>query len=334
MKGMMRKNNSWIAFQGSKISLRGAMKLSCATLLAVSLVTAWTPAFAQGQRIAAKDGDFVLIDGTARIRIVRRSVATVRTIFNPAQRWLVILADVAAPNGAGDGGVDVTYTFNDVAEWPAGERWQGTAALEEYFVAGELGNFGLGLELPSGLVQVLDNRSAPLFRDAAAVATIDFRGSGRGGGGSQTFDAAERNQVAVAMRNAEMRANLPQAARSARTGVEFSINGLPPAAGQGGPPPPAAGGPVRVGGNIRPPTKIATAEPVTPEIARQAGIRGVVILEITIGTDGAIREAKILRSIPLLDQAALDAVRQWRYEPTHLNGTPVPVIMTVTVNFQ
>ena len=102
---------------------------------------------------------------------------------------------------------------------------------------------------------------------------------------------------------------------------------------QGGPPP-AIGGPVRVGGNIRQPAKIADAAPVLPEAARQAGIRGVVILEITIGTDGAIKDAKVLRSIPLLDQAALDTVRQWRYEPTLLSGTPVPVIMTVTVNFQ
>ena len=71
-----------------------------------------------------------------------------------------------------------------------------------------------------------------------------------------------------------------------------------------------------------------------PEAARQAGITGVVILEIIIGPDGAVTQAKVLRSIPLLDQAALDAARQWRYEPTLLNGAPVPVIMTVTVAFQ
>ena len=308
------------------------MKLSCATLLAASFVTVWTPAFAQGQRIAAKDGDVVVVDGASRVRIVRRSAATVRTIYNPAQRWLVILADVAAPNGAGDGGVDVSYTFNDVAEWPAGERWEGQATFDEYSVAGEMGNFGLGLGLPSGLVQLLDTRSAPLFRDAAAVAVIDFRGSGRGGGGGQQFDAAERMQVAAAMRNAETRANLPAVMRGFSSGVELSIGGQPPAAVRGGPPP-AVSGPVRVGGNIRQPVKIADAAPVLPDVARQAGIRGVVILEITIGTDGAIKDAKILRSIPLLDQAALDAVRQWRFEPTLLNGAPVPVIMTVTVNF-
>jgi protein TonB len=54
---------------------------------------------------------------------------------------------------------------------------------------------------------------------------------------------------------------------------------------------------------------------------------------ITVGADGSVTDAKILRSIPLLDQAALDCVRQWKYEPTSLSGMPVPVIMTVTVNF-
>ena len=95
----------------------------------------------------------------------------------------------------------------------------------------------------------------------------------------------------------------------------------------------APGGPVRVGGNIRPPTRTHFVEPAYPQIARAAGIQGVMILEIVIGADGAISNARVLRSIPLLDQAALDAVRQWRYEPTLLNGAPTPVIMTATVNF-
>ena len=56
-------------------------------------------------------------------------------------------------------------------------------------------------------------------------------------------------------------------------------------------------------------------------------------MEATIDTQGFIADAKVLRSIPLLDEAALDAVRQWQFEPTMLNGAPVPVIMTVTVNF-
>jgi TonB family protein len=308
------------------------MKLSRVTLLAVSFIAVCQPVFAQGQRIAAKDGDLVVVDGSSRIRIVRQNAAIVRAIYNPAQRWLVILADFAAPNGAGDGRVDVSYTFNDVADWPAGERWEGPARFEEYFVAGEPGNFGLGLGLPNGKVQMLDARSALLFKDAAAVATIDFRGSGRGGGPmGQPFDEVERMQVAMASRNAETRANLPQAMQSFSSSTSLSISGAPPAI-RSGPPLPAA--PVRVGGNIPIPAKITNAAPVWPAMARQAGIGGVVIVEITIAPDGSVKDAKVLRSIPQLDQAALDTVRQWRYEPTLLNGTPVPVIMTVTVNFQ
>jgi protein TonB len=62
-------------------------------------------------------------------------------------------------------------------------------------------------------------------------------------------------------------------------------------------------------------------------------VQGIVIIEATIGPHGKVQEAKVLRSIPLLDQAALDAVKQWEFTPTLLNGVPVPVIMTVTVQF-
>ena len=90
---------------------------------------------------------------------------------------------------------------------------------------------------------------------------------------------------------------------------------------------------MRVGGNIKPPTKIRDVKPVYPAIAQSARVQGIVIIEATIGPSGAVQEAKVLRSIPLLDNAALDAVKQWQFTPTLLNGVPVPVIMTVTVNF-
>ena len=99
------------------------------------------------------------------------------------------------------------------------------------------------------------------------------------------------------------------------------------------PPPPPPPAPVRVGGNIKQPTKVKDVKPVYPAIAQSARVQGVVIIEATIGPNGAVQEAKVLRSIPLLDAAALEAVRQWQFTPTLLNGVPVPVIMTVTVNF-
>jgi len=91
---------------------------------------------------------------------------------------------------------------------------------------------------------------------------------------------------------------------------------------------------VRVGGKIRPPTKIKNVTPVYPAAAKSANVAGMVIIEATIGGDGKVIAAKVLRSVPMLDEAALDAVRQWEFTPTLLNGAPVPIVMTVTVNFK
>lgn len=100
------------------------------------------------------------------------------------------------------------------------------------------------------------------------------------------------------------------------------------------PPPPLPREPVRPGGKIRPPQKIKDVAPVYPHMAQQAGVQGLVILEAVIGENGRVRDVRVLRSNPLLDQAAVDAVRQWQFTPTLLNGEPVPVVMTVTVAFK
>jgi protein TonB len=93
-------------------------------------------------------------------------------------------------------------------------------------------------------------------------------------------------------------------------------------------------GPVRVGGQIKAPAKVNNVAPVYPPVARQARVEGTVILEATISPQGRVTNVRVLRGIPLLDAAAIDAVRQWSYSPTLLNGVPVPVVMTVTVNFR
>jgi TonB family protein len=99
-----------------------------------------------------------------------------------------------------------------------------------------------------------------------------------------------------------------------------------PSAGQGTTP-------IPIGGTIRPPAKTKDVSPVYPQEAQQARVSGMVILEAIIGEDGKVRSARVLRSIPLLDQAAINAVRQWEYTPTLINGVAVPIVMTVTVNF-
>jgi len=91
---------------------------------------------------------------------------------------------------------------------------------------------------------------------------------------------------------------------------------------------------VRVGGKIKAPVKIVDVKPLYPAMALSQRVAGAVVIEATIGPDGKVIDAKVVRSIPLLDQAALQAVRQWEYTPTLLNGVPVPVVVTVTVNFK
>jgi len=89
----------------------------------------------------------------------------------------------------------------------------------------------------------------------------------------------------------------------------------------------------RVGGNVIAANLISQVEPVYPELARQARIQGVVVLEAEISREGTVENLKVVTGHPLLTQAAIDAVKQWRYKPIMLNGQPVPVVTTITVNF-
>jgi len=89
----------------------------------------------------------------------------------------------------------------------------------------------------------------------------------------------------------------------------------------------------RAGQGVREPKRIAGSPPEYPKFARDARVQGVVILEAVINEHGEVGRIKVLRSVPLLDNAATTAVQQWRYTPTLLNGVPVSVLMTITVNF-
>jgi TonB family protein len=78
---------------------------------------------------------------------------------------------------------------------------------------------------------------------------------------------------------------------------------------------------------------VKDVRPVYPPGAKASGISGVVIAEVWVGVDGTVKNARVLRSVPALDQAALDAVLQWEYEPVLVNGAATDVVMVVTVNF-
>ena len=99
------------------------------------------------------------------------------------------------------------------------------------------------------------------------------------------------------------------------------------------PPPSAPTAPVRIGGAVGQPRLLTRADPVYPQVAVAARVQGVVVLEAVVDPEGRVEDVRVLRSIPLLDRAAMDAVKQWRYAPVLVNGRPVSFVLTVTVTF-
>jgi periplasmic protein TonB len=119
--------------------------------------------------------------------------------------------------------------------------------------------------------------------------------------------------------------NLPE------TDILFDIPEGPPPA----PEPAEPTGPIMVGGDVKPPEKIVAPPPVYTEIARKARVQGVVIVQATIDKQGNVTNVKVLKGLPMgLDNAAVDAVRKWKFKPSVLNGKPVAVYYNLTVNFQ
>ena len=107
------------------------------------------------------------------------------------------------------------------------------------------------------------------------------------------------------------------------------VGGLPVAP----PPPRPAGAPIKLGENVTPPERVKHVPPVYPPIAQSARVSGEVGIEITVGADGKVKAARVIKSIPLLDQAAIEAVQQWEFTPARPNGVAVPVIIIVNVDF-
>jgi TonB family protein len=321
---------------------RGAMALLFLVALLIS-----TPAMVDAQRptsltpsgnhIIVKDGDVVVVENNARVGIVQRREARVRLVFNAAERWLVVLADHATPSGPPDGQVDWTYHYNEVGgEWPFDARWEGAATIDEYSTIPRAGYGGLGITTPRGLVQVFGREQE--FRDRDAVAVLSYMGAGGGGGANQLgFDETERWAIAQ-VRRTDGRVDLPpgngvSTSLTVRGGLIGGVSGGITGGVSDSGIQVDGNGAVRVGGPVRPPKKIADVRPAMPEDAARTGIRGIVIIEVTIDVDGTVKDARVLRSIPMLDVAALDAVRQWRFEPTVIDGRALPVVMTVTVQF-
>jgi protein TonB len=112
---------------------------------------------------------------------------------------------------------------------------------------------------------------------------------------------------------------------------------LSPAARPIAPPPPKpmkSNRRLMVGGNVQAPRLMLKIQPSYPPLARETRTQGVVVVDCVIDEHGNVTQVKLVSGHPLLIRAALDAVRQWKYQPTRLNGVPVAVEMKVTVNFR
>ena len=270
-----------------------------------------------GVDISARDGDRIIVDDDARIQIVRRRQASVRTIFSEENRLLIVLVDYSKPGEFPDGQGDWAFNFYDVeGTWPLGPRWEALTNIFQY-EGDPPAPRGLALETAEGLVQLLPFRRELPAMDRPAAAVLSFRGSSSGARRGLSFAETEVLQ-------------LDDYARSKASGGTVSTMIGPPGTGSA----PARIGTATVIGGIRGPSgaprKVRDVAPTYPEAARRANVSGVVILQLTIGTNGAVTDVRVLRSIPLLDAAAIEAAKQWQYEPAP--GT-TPVTVTVSVPF-
>jgi len=116
-------------------------------------------------------------------------------------------------------------------------------------------------------------------------------------------------------------------------GEALSGTAPPPPPKLAAPPKPVSNAPVRVGGDVLPPKLVSSVLPVYPPLAQQAGVTGTVVIDTTIDKEGRVEKMKMISGPVLLRDAALKALRQWRYAPSKLNGRPISVEMIVSIRF-
>jgi TonB family protein len=273
-----------------------------------------------GVDISARDGDRIIVDDDARIQIVRRRQATLRTIFSKEDQLLIVLVDYAKPGEFPDGQVDWAFNFYQVdGAWPLGPRWEGLTAMYQY-EGDPPSPRGLAFDTPQGLVQLVPNGRDLPKPDSSVFAVLTFRGSSGSARSRVSFAEAEVIQ-------------LTDAAKSAASGGNVSTTIGPVGSGMTGTGTSSLSFTGAIRGPSNAPRKIRDVAPIYPEAARQARVSGIVILELQLDVNGTVTDARVLRSIPLLDAAAIEAVKQWQYEPMIVNGKAIPIPLTVTVPF-
>jgi periplasmic protein TonB len=267
-----------------------------------SLMTAETAAGQEGRIIDARDGDTVIVRENMRVRVVKRTSGIVRIAVNQPRGFIVVMLDKG-----GDGRADWVYRFNLDQPYPLEAPWEGAADVDEYHEPGRPSG-SIAVVTPQGVIQFISGAPGPPGPHAVPNALAIIRSqSTTGGVVSDAFDVVEPYWL-------EGRENEYRPGGGQRPNVRSSLSMKAVTRLPDGSLPPEA---------FVAPRRIHRVDPTVPEVARAANVSGVVIVDITVAADGTVTKARIRRSIPLLDEAALTAVRQWRYEPARRHGQPV-----------
>ena len=275
----------------------------------------------QEQRGASGEAEATLTAAIAATgsRDVRRARATFLFRAGEFDTGMAALEELAAMDPSAPEGHQLVGTYY----WEKAQKSHDlTAAQKARYIDAGIAAIDRALALKPDYVEALTYKNILLRMKG----NLEPEGGGR---------RAELYAEADALRNRAMELNKARTAGAAApTPVPPGVPAPPPP-----PPPPAPPQnvddvvPVRVGGNIVPPTKLRHVPPAYPKAAIDERVAGLVVVEALIDTQGNVTSTKVLTSIPLLDNAASEAVAQWKFTPTFKDGVAVPVIMTVTVNF-
>jgi TonB family protein len=309
-----------VVMSRARLAVGGVLMVGVLIGSSAAAVSAWPLVLAPSAGQEATMAFQPKVDGQGQLSVVHRQAIDVPSGLSRELTHATILMDLVVDAQGEVASVrPVSFTMrNDATKMQLSAS--GLAAVEPLVRgAGALANPGAAPPDASAVARDLE-----LMLKSASVALTQWRFT----------------PPAAAPAIARVSASFDLAANTASTGTPAPLSGF---AGMAGVPtrtvfakrpgPGADDRTLRVGGQIGAPQKIVNVAPVYPQEAQDARVQGVVIIEAKIGPDGSVAEAWVVRSIPMLDQAALDAVRQWRYSPTLLNGVPVPIICTVTVNF-
>jgi TonB family protein len=279
----------------------------------------WPDAQVQRRTIDARDGDIILLPTDATITLARGTPGHVKITSHEAGRVLVVMLDEGPKP---DGVVDMFHRFDLPAPFPEQYVWEGPGTIEEFESVGKQRGIGsTGVVIPKGRIYFASGSpAASKLPVPEHIAIVRYTGSSSG-------------RVRGSYAEIEEQALTGRSGTGIRSQVALGVMGNP-AGGVKGVPSPPPDGPIRVGVGGTTLVKVKDVPPVLPQAARRAGVQGTVVLEVTIDEIGRVADARILRSIPLLDQPALDAVRQWEYSPVLVQGVPRRMIATVTVTFE